>query len=231
MKKKTKKPIYILLAVFFIAMAVMTEVSRIINESHIPVVDTQTPRRGRLELEALGRGVVKFGTISDQGILEEMPNQDLYYVEGYFFEKDYVVNVQTGSEILLSVGGNELRGILAAKMYNYREDTTDVLILLPEGSTYTVGEEVEFAAEKAKVTYPCTMARELVYEEDGNTYIYLLQERDSITGNIPIAVTTQIHIVAANAVAVAVSEEFDSSTKVISKGAELADGMRVRERE
>ena len=75
------------------------------------------------------------------------------------------------------------------------------------------------------------MARELVYEEDGNTYIYLLQERDSITGNITIAVKTQIHIVAANAVAVAVSEEFDSSTKVISKGAELEDGMRVRERE
>ena len=47
MKKKTKKPIYILLAVFFIAMAVMTEVSRIINESHIPVVDTQTPKIGR----------------------------------------------------------------------------------------------------------------------------------------------------------------------------------------
>ena len=230
MKKKTKKPIYILLAVFLLAMAIMTEVSRIINESYIPVVDTQTPRRGTLELEAVGRGVVKFGAVSDERIVGELSDKEMYYVEGYFFEKDYVGNIQTGSEVSLSIGGKEVRGILAAKMYNYREDTVDVLILLPEEETYTPGEEVEFM-ERTKVRYPCTMAREIVYEENGDTYIYVLQERDSITGNITIAVKTQIHIVAANALAVAVSEEFDSSTKVISKGVELEDGMRVRERE
>lgn len=230
MKKRTKILTYALLFIFLFAMAVMTKVSKMVNESLIPVVETQTPRRGTLVLETGGRGVVKFGTIADKRVGEELPDQDIFYVEGYFFEKDYIKNVQAGSEILLMVGEQEFSGTLAAKMYNYKEDVVDAIILLPEGD-YTVGEIAEFTVKEARVKYPCTMARELVYKENGNNYVYLLKERDSITGKVTIAVKTEVHILAESTMAVAVSEEFDQMTKVISKGLELKDGMRVKERE
>lgn len=230
MKKGTKKLAYGILAAFLLAMAVMTVVSRVINESHIPVVDTYTPRRGTLEVEAIGRGVVRFGEASIEGM--ELWDGEAYYVEGYFFEKDYVANAPAGSKVLLSIGGRQLEGTLAAKTYNYREDTTDVLVLLPEGEAYLVGDAVEFALGEAKMRYSCCIPRELVYEEeDGGAYVYLLKERDSIAGNITVAVKMPIHIIAANPGAVAVSDEFGSDTKVITKEIALEDGMRVRERE
>ena len=89
MKKKTKKLVYTLLAVFLLAMMVMTLVSRIMNQSHIPEVETQTPRSSILVLDAIGRGVVRFGTPVDSRIEKKLFSEDTYYVEGYFFEKDF----------------------------------------------------------------------------------------------------------------------------------------------
>ena len=221
MKKKTKKLVYTLLAVFLLAMMVMTLVSRIMNQSHIPEVETQTPRSSILVLDAIGRGVVRFGTPVDSRIEKKLFSEDTYYVEGYFFKKD----------------------ILEAKMYNYREDTMDVVISLPKeislpegnsqqaGKAYTAGSEVEFVLKEARVKYPTCISKDLVYEEDGEFYIYTLKEQDSILGNITIAVKMQIHVVAQNDRAVAVSEELDSDIQIISKGVPLEDGMRVRKRE
>ena len=166
MKKKTKKLVYTLLAVFLLAMMVMTLVSRIMNQSHIPEVETQTPRSSILVLDAIGRGVVRFGTPVDSRIEKKLFSEDTYYVEGYFFEKDSLKNVPEGSTIDLSVGGETLEGILEAKMYNYREDTMDVVISLPKeislpegnsqqaGKAYTAGSEVEFVLKEARVKYP-----------------------------------------------------------------------------
>lgn len=243
MKKKTKKLVYTLLAVFLLAMMVMTLVSRIMNQSHIPEVETQTPRSSILVLDAIGRGVVRFGTPVDSRIEKKLFSEDTYYVEGYFFEKDSLKNVPEGSTIDLSVGGETLEGILEAKMYNYREDTMDVVISLPKeislpegnsqqaGKAYTAGSEVEFVLKAARVKYPTCISKDLVYEEDGEFYIYTLKEQDSILGNITIAVKMQIHVVAQNDRAVAVSEELDSDIQIISKGVPLEDGMRVRKRE
>ena len=243
MKKKTKKLVYTLLAVFLLAMMVMTLVSRIMNQSHIPEVETQTPRSSILVLDAIGRGVVRFGTQVDSRIEKKLFSEDTYYVEGYFFEKDSLKNVPEGSTIDLSVGGETLEGILEAKMYNYREDTMDVVISLPKeislpegnsqqaGKAYTAGSEVEFVLKEARVKYPTCISKDLVYEEDGEFYIYTLKEQDSILGNITIAVKMQIHVVAQNDRAVAVSEELDSDIQIISKGVPLEDGMRVRKRE
>ena len=243
MKKKTKKLVYTLLAVFLLAMMVMTLVSRIMNQSHIPEVETQTPRSSILVLDAIGRGVVRFGTPVDSRIEKKLFSEDTYYVEGYFFEKDSLKTVPEGSTIDLSVGGETLEGILEAKMYNYREDTMDVVISLPKeislpegnsqqaGKAYTAGSEVEFVLKEARVKYPTCISKDLVYEEDGEFYIYTLKEQDSILGNITIAVKMQIHVVAQNDRAVAVSEELDSDIQIISKGVPLEDGMRVRKRE
>lgn len=243
MKKKTKKLVYTLLAVFLLAMMVMTLVSRIMNQSHIPEVETQTPRSSILVLDAIGRGVVRFGTPVDSRIEKKLFSEDTYYVEGYFFEKDSLKNVPEGSTIDLSVGGETLEGILEAKMYNYREDMMDVVISLPKeislpegnsqqaGKAYTAGSEVEFVLKEARVKYPTCISKDLVYEEDGEFYIYTLKEQDSILGNITIAVKMQIHVVAQNDRAVAVSEELDSDIQIISKGVPLEDGMRVRKRE
>ena len=243
MKKKTKKLVYTLLAVFLLAMMVMTLVSRIMNQSHIPEVETQTPRSSILVLDAIGRGVVRFGTPVDSRIEKKLFSEDTYYVEGYFFVKDSLKNVPEGSTIDLSVGGETLEGILEAKMYNYREDTMDVVISLPKeislpegnsqqaGKAYTAGSEVEFVLKEARVKYPTCISKDLVYEEDGEFYIYTLKEQDSILGNITIAVKMQIHVVAQNDRAVAVSEELDSDIQIISKGVPLEDGMRVRKRE
>ncbi len=243
MKKKTKKLVYTLLAVFLLAMMVMTLVSRIMNQSRIPEVETQTPRSSILVLDAIGRGVVRFGTPVDSRIEKKLFSEDTYYVEGYFFEKDSLKNVPEGSTIDLSVGGETLEGILEAKMYNYREDTMDVVISLPKeislpegnsqqaGKAYTAGSEVEFVLKEARVKYPTCISKDLVYEEDGEFYIYTLKEQDSILGNITIAVKMQIHVVAQNDRAVAVSEELDSDIQIISKGVPLEDGMRVRKRE
>lgn len=243
MKKKTKKLVYTLLAVFLLAMMVMTLVSRIMNQSHIPEVETQTPRSSILVLDAIGRGVVRFGTPVDSRIEKKLFSEDTYYVEVYFFEKDSLKNVPEGSTIDLSVGGETLEGILEAKMYNYREDTMDVVISLPKeislpegnsqqaGKAYTAGSEVEFVLKEARVKYPTCISKDLVYEEDGEFYIYTLKEQDSILGNITIAVKMQIHVVAQNDRAVAVSEELDSDIQIISKGVPLEDGMRVRKRE
>ena len=243
MKKKTKKLVYTLLAVFLLAMMVMTLVSRIMNQSHIQEVETQTPRSSILVLDAIGRGVVRFGTPVDSRIEKKLFSEDTYYVEGYFFEKDSLKNVPEGSTIDLSVGGETLEGILEAKMYNYREDTMDVVISLPKeislpegnsqqaGKAYTAGSEVEFVLKEARVKYPTCISKDLVYEEDGEFYIYTLKEQDSILGNITIAVKMQIHVVAQNDRAVAVSEELDSDIQIISKGVPLEDGMRVRKRE
>ena len=243
MKKKTKKLVYTLLAVFLLAMMVMTLVSRIMNQSHIPEVETQTPRSSILVLDAIGRGVVRFGTPVDSRIEKKLFSEDTYYVEGYFFEKDSLKNVPEGSTIDLSVGGETLEGILEAKMNNYREDTMDVVISLPKeislpegnsqqaGKAYTAGSEVEFVLKEARVKYPTCISKDLVYEEDGEFYIYTLKEQDSILGNITIAVKMQIHVVAQNDRAVAVSEELDSDIQIISKGVPLEDGMRVRKRE
>ena len=231
MKKKSKKVVYTLLIVFLFAMAVMTIVSRIMNESHIPEVETQTPRSGTLVLEAVGRGVTRFGTLEDTRVEETQFFEDTYFVEGYFFEKDYLDNISVGSMVKLSIEGESIEGTLVAKMYNYREDTMDVLISLQEEKKYAAGCEVEFVLEDARVKYPTCISRELVYEGDDGYYIYVLKEQNSILGNITIAVKTPIHILAQNERAVAVAEELASDVQVILKGVPLEDGMRVRKRE
>ena len=113
---KTKKLVYTLLAVFLLAMMVMTLVSRIMNQSHIPEVETQTPRSSILVLDAIGRGVVRFGTPVDSRIEKKLFSEDTYYVEGYFFEKDSLKNVPEGSTIDLSVGGETLGCIIIGKI-------------------------------------------------------------------------------------------------------------------
>ncbi len=231
MKKKTKKLTYIILAVFLVSMIVMTIVSRIMNESHIPIVETQTPRSASLVLDAIGRGVIRLATGLDTKVQDGLFEKDTYYVEGYFFDKEYVENTLEGSKIQLSIDGKKVEGTLVTKVYNYREDTIDVVISLPQEKDYVAGNEIEFVLENTKVKYPCCIAKDLIYEEDGTYYVYLLKERDSILGNVTIAVKTQIHIIAQNKNAAAISEEFGKETEIIAKGVKLEDGIKVRKKE
>jgi len=56
--EKKKRIVYLLLVSFLVLMVIMTFVSRVMNESHIPEVETVSPASGNLKLSALGRGVV-----------------------------------------------------------------------------------------------------------------------------------------------------------------------------
>ena len=140
-----------------------------------------------------------------------------------------------GDEVFLSAaGGNPVRGSIAAKMYDYREDIIEVVIF-PEDDFLKVGEqgeEVEFVREETRVRCACHIPNEVIYtDENGDTYIYILKAREGIAGNVTFAVKTQVHVVMQSETRSAIAEELEMSTKIIKKSEVLRDGIRVRERE
>ena len=233
MKNKIKKLTYIILVVFLLAMGVMTIVSRVINESYVPIVETMTSKSGFLKVNAVGRGVIQFGTFSDERMDNKVFVEDTYYVKGIFYEEDFLDYVALGEDVWISVdGGNSVvQGKLAAKMYDYKEDFIEAVVFLEEGQ-YTVGTPVEFVLEKAKVRGNCLIPNETIYEdEDGNNYVYLLQQRDSITGNSTIAVKTFVHVLVWGDSKASIEEELDANVKLIVRNEILKDGLKVREKE
>lgn len=232
-KKKSNRIVSISLIAFLGIMLVMTMVSRVLNESKIPIVETKSPKSGFLQLDAIGRGVIEFGILSDARMKKDVFLEEVYYVKGYFFEKEYLTNVSIGDKVSLSIHGmkDTVSGILAAKLYDYKEDRMEVVLFLEEAD-YTVGAEVEFVLEDARVQADCHIPNDVIYEDsDGSFYVYLLQERESILGNITIAVKTPIHIIAQNETRAAIEEEFETNTKIIAKNEKLEDGLKVREKE
>lgn len=229
---KKKRIVYLILVSFLALMVIMTLISRVMNESHIPEVETVSPASGNLKLSALGRGVVESGQLLDARISEGVFMEDTLYVRGYFYDKTYVNGISSGDEVWLSAeGGNPARGILAAKMYDYTEDVVEAVIFPQEGA-YAVGQEIEFVREEARVRCSCHIPNEVIYQdENGDTYIYVLKSREGIAGNVTVAVKTPVHIVMQNEARSAIEEELETSTKIIKKGEELEDGIRVRERE
>ena len=233
MKNKIKKLTYIILVVFLLAMGVMTIVSRVINESYVPIVETMTSKSGFLKVNAVGRGVIQFGTFSDERMDNKVFVEDTYYVKGIFYEKDFLDYVALGEDVWISVdGGNSVvQGKLAAKMYDYKEDFIEAVVFLEEGQ-YTVGTPVEFVLEKAKVRGNCLIPSDTIYEDDdGNNYVYLLQQRDSIIRNTNIAVKRFVHVLVWGDSKASIEEELDANVKLIVRNEILKDGLKVREKE
>lgn len=237
MKEKKKNVIYMLLVLFLAGMAVMTVVSRGVNASRIPEVETTSPASGYLKVSALGRGVVESGKLLDPRLDSSVFTEDTVYVRGYFYDKEYTQNIAAGDEVFFSVGeGDTVKGILAAKMYDYREDIVEVVIFpeenFQEEGRYAVGTEVDFVREEARVRCACHIPNEVIYEDaNGDSYVYILETREGIAGNVTVAVKTKIHIVLQNQVRTAIAEELEADVKIIKKKDVLRDGLRVRERE
>lgn len=229
---KKKRIVYLILVAFLALMVIMTLVSRVMNESHVPEVETVSPASGNLKLSALGRGVVESGQLLDARLPEGVFTKDTLYVRGYFYDKEYVNGISSGDEVWLSAGGeNPAQGILAAKMYDYKEDVIEAVIFPQEG-VYAVGQEVEFVRKEVRVRCNCHIPNEVIYQdENGEPYIYILKSREGIAGNVTVAVKTPIHILMQNEARSAIAEELEMSTKIIKKGEGLEDGIRVRERE
>lgn len=234
---KKKRIVYLILVSFLALMVIMTLVSRVMNQSHIPEVETVSPASGNLKLSALGCGVVEFGQLIDARIAAGVFTEDRLYVRGYFYNKEYTQNIAAGDEVFFSVSdGETVCGVLAAKMYDYREDVVEVVIFPEEdlkgNGAYEVGTAVDFVREEARVRCACHIPNEVIYQdENGDTYIYVLKSREGIAGNVTIAVKTKVHIVMQNEARAAIAEEFETGTKIIKKDEVLRDGMRVREKE
>ncbi len=237
MRKKRKRIIYMVLVLFLTGMAVMTVISRVINEARIPQVETVSPASGNLKLSALGCGVLEFGQLADARIAAGGFTEDTLYVRGYFYKKEYTQNISAGDVVFFSVdGGSAVQGVLAAKMYDYQKDVVEVVIFPGEDfkkeGTYAVGAEVDFVREEARVRCACHIPNEVIYEdENGDTYVYVLKTREGIAGNVTIAVKTEVHVVMKNKARAAIEEEFEMTTKIIKKDEVLRDGIRVREKE
>lgn len=232
MERKKKKVTYVVLVLFLAGMAVMTLVSRGVNATQIPEVETVPSASGYLKIPALGRGVVESGKLQDARLASTVFVEDTVYVRGYFYDKAYAQSISAGDEVFLSVGGGEtVRGLLAAKMYDYREDIVEAVIF-PEEGEYEVGAEVDFVREEARVRAACHIPNEVIYEdENGERYIYILETREGIAGNVTVAVRMDIHIVLQNQTRTAIAEELEANVKIIKKDEVLRDGLRVRERE
>lgn len=237
MVKNKKSFIYMVLVLFLAGMAVMSVISRVMNGARIPQVETVSPASGNLKLSALGCGVLEFGQLFDARIAAGVFTEDTFYVRGYFYDKEYTQNIAAGDEVFFSVdGGSTVRGVLAAKMYDYRNDVVEVVIFPGEdflkNGAYEVGAAVDFVREEARVRCACHIPNEVIYEdEDGDTYVYVLKSREGIAGNVTVAVKTQVHVVMRNEARTAIAEELEMSTKIIKKDEALRDGMRVREKE
>lgn len=121
-----------------------------------------------------------------------------------------------------------IEGTLAAKMYNYRGDTMELLISLPEGRTYIAGNMAKFTLEDARVKYSTCISKDLVYEKYGEYYIYILHQHDSIFGNMSIAVKTPVHTLTQGERAASVAKKLASDVQVIFKGVTLEDEIRVK---
>ncbi len=111
--KNKKRIINIFLVSFLLMMAVMTVVSRVMNESRTPEVETVSPASGNLRLPALGRGVVEYGKLSDNRIAEGVFEEDTLYVRGYFYDKAYAEGVLAGDEV--GGGGKSCQGKYCGK--------------------------------------------------------------------------------------------------------------------
>lgn len=234
---RKRKLIYITLFLFLLFMFVMTIVSRIINMHHIPIILTKHVGNGALELNLLGKGVIKFGIINDT---EQMSNftqisdEEVYYVRGYFYDKAYAETISIGAKVKLFIHGmsDYVYGIVEYKIYDYKMDNIEVIISLNEGDIYLLGSEVDFVLEKNRVRFDYIIPKDIIYErEDGSCYIYVLKERDSILGNVTIADLMDITILAENDERAAIKEEIDRNTRIIVKDDRLKDGIRVREKE
>jgi len=233
--------IYITLFLFLLFMLVMTIVSRIINTRHTPIVLTKRAGSGVLKLDSIGKGVVKYGVMGDTEQITGLSNEATYYVQGYFYDKSHTNNMSTGAKIKLLISGmNEhIYGVLEKKIYDYKMDLMEVIISLNDeeyislnDEDYISGSEVDFVLEENNVRFNCHIPKDIVYKrEDGSCYIYILEERDSILGNVTVAVQMNIPVLAGNEERVAIKEEIDRNTRLIVKDDKLKDGIRVRERE
>jgi len=230
---KKKVSIYITLFLFLLFMLVMTIISRIINMHHIPIVQTKRSGSGVLELDSIGKGVVKYGVMGEMEQIIGLSDEPTCYVQGYFYDKSHTNNMLIGAKIKLFINGmgEPVDGLLEKKIYDYKMDRMEVIISLNSGN-YVSGNEVDFILEENRVRFSCHIPRDIVYKrEDGSCYIYVLEERDSILGNVTIAIQMDVTVLAGNEERVAILEEIDRNTKLIIKDDKLKDGIRVRERE
>lgn len=236
MIKKVKKIGIMKAFVFFLLfMFVMTIVSRVVNASYIPQVDIYKVTGVSMDIENFGRGVVKYGIPMDERLNRPIFDQELYYVQGYITNDEYIENIKINDmvDIVFATSNAKETGTIVAKMYDYKEDITEVILLL-ENKEYTSGEKVDFIVPENRVRFPYCIPNTTLYEdENGSFYVYILENYYSILGNETFAVRVNIDILAKNDLrtAIKMNEKIDANTKIIGKHEKLKHGERVREKE
>lgn len=132
-----------------------------------------------------------------------------------------------------------LKGSSGAEVENavieaIQEDAEDpdrriISVSVPENAM-TIGETVEFTVSKDAGPYKCCVPLSAVYESSGQAFVYVLDSRDSVLGEVAVARKVEVSVQDKNNTTAALMDgTLSGDQKIVTEAdREITDGSRVR---
>lgn len=191
------------------------------------------------KIKATANGVVKSLAAETGTITTESAAAVLYIVGGNLrmtgtIYKDDLKYIEIGANV--SVEGSNGKKIEKASVETIREDETNqdadarlISIKLPDDSL-SIGETVEFTISKDAGPFPCCIPLSALHQENGTSYVYVIDSQNSVLGEIWVARRVDVIVKDKNqSLAALESGSISSDQKVIvDSNREISDGSRVR---
>lgn len=189
------------------------------------------------EIRAPSDGVIKSLSVGTGQQTSKEAAAVLYEISGELrmtgsIHKEDLEYVGVGGKVFLkgSSGAEAENAVIEA----IREDSADpdarvISVKVPE-STLSVGESAEFTITKDNGPYKCCVPLSAVYGEEGREYVYVLDSRDSVLGEVMVVRKVDIMVKEKNEIYAALQEgTLSSDQRVVTEAdRELEDGSRVR---
>lgn len=146
--------------------------------------------------------------------------------------KDDLKYVAVGGRVFLK--GSSGVEVEDAVIEAIREDETDpdgrvISVKVPE-NTLSIGESAEFTITRDDGPYKCCVPLSALYGQAGQEYVYVLDTRDSVLGEVTVARKVDVVVIEKNETQAALQEgTLSGDQKVVTEAdRELEDGSRVR---
>lgn len=189
------------------------------------------------EVRAPSDGVVKSLSVQTGGQTTQDAAAVLYKLSGGMkmtgtVGKDDLEYVETGAAV--SLKGSSGKTVEKATIQAVQEDAASpdsftVTVALPEGG-FSVGESVEFTVTREDGPYTSCVPLTALYGNKGQQYVYVLDSRSSVLGEIQVARRVDVVVEEQNETNAALQPGMlSASQKVITDAdREIEDGSRVR---
>lgn len=205
------------------------------SENELKMLQKIKKRKGKITSPV--NGVIKNICVSTGGSTTEEAAVVLYETKGSLrlegtVEKTDLKYIKTGGAV--TVTGNSTKEEIHGIIRSVKEDETDVnqrivSIEIPEGAL-AMGESAEFTVTEESGPYDTCVPLSALGEESGRYFVYVVENKDTVLGEVPTARMVSVNVKDKNLTFVALEPGTLTNTQkiIVYSDREITDGSRVR---